>query len=60
MMMMLLLMLLQAAARAIAAISREAGLDVDEEAYVGGFQPSLMDVFFSWSKGKSFAEVCAA
>lgn len=48
---------MQDAARGIAAISREAGLEVDEEEYLGGFRPSLMDVFYNWSKGKSFAEV---
>jgi hypothetical protein len=48
---------LQDAARGIASISREAGLEVDEEEYLGSFRPSLMDVFYSWSKGKSFAEV---
>jgi superfamily II RNA helicase len=47
----------QDAARGIASISREAGLEVDEEEYLGSFRPSLMDVFYSWSKGKSFAEV---
>jgi superfamily II RNA helicase len=49
--------LLQDAARGIAALSKEAGLEVDEEEYLGSFRPSLMDVFYSWSKGKSFAEV---
>eukprot|EP00882_Tetradesmus_deserticola_P026494 GHRQ01029238.1.p2 GENE.GHRQ01029238.1~~GHRQ01029238.1.p2 ORF type:complete len:152 (+),score=83.76 GHRQ01029238.1:82-537(+) len=48
---------LQDAARGIASLSREAGLEVDEEEYLGSFRPSLMDVFYSWSKGKSFAEV---
>jgi ATP-dependent RNA helicase DOB1 len=48
---------LQDAARGIALLSKEAGLEVDEEEYLGSFRPSLMDVFYSWSKGKSFAEV---
>lgn len=48
---------LQDAAIAIASISREAGLEVEEEDYVASFRPSLMDVFYNWSKGKSFAEV---
>jgi ATP-dependent RNA helicase DOB1 len=50
---------LQDAARGIASLSKEAGLEVDEEEYLGSFRPSLMDVFYSWSKGKSFAEVNA-
>jgi hypothetical protein len=48
---------LQDAARAIAAVTREAGLECDEDAYLGSFRPTLMDVFHQWSQGKSFAEV---
>eukprot|EP00775_Hariotina_reticulata_P007858 gene7858-8054_t len=48
---------LQDAASAIAAISKEAGLEIDEDAYLASFRPSLMDVFYHWSLGKSFAEV---
>lgn len=51
------MLLLQDAASAIAAISKEAGLEIDEDAYLASFKPSLMDVFYHWSLGKSFAEV---
>jgi superfamily II RNA helicase len=48
---------LQEAARAIAAVSRQAGLDVQDDDYIGRFQPVLMDVIYQWSKGASFAQV---
>lgn len=48
---------LQDAAKGIASLSKEAGLEVDEDEYLGSFRPSLMDVFYNWSKGKTFAEV---
>lgn len=50
---------LQDAALSIAAITRDAGLECDDTAYLETFNPNLMDVFFNWSLGKSFAEVRA-
>ncbi|KAG1668859.1 hypothetical protein FOA52_004954 [Chlamydomonas sp. UWO 241] len=52
------LAMLQAAARHVAEVSRECKLDVDVDEYVESFKPALMDVVYSWSKGKSFREVC--
>jgi ATP-dependent RNA helicase DOB1 len=33
-------------------------VEVDGEAYVESFRPTLMDVVYNWSKGAAFAEVC--
>ncbi|MEW5305305.1 MAG: hypothetical protein WDW36_007855 [Sanguina aurantia] len=49
---------LQETARHIAEVSRECKLEVDVDAYLDGFKPSLMDVIYAWSKGASFAEIC--
>lgn len=48
---------LQDAALSIAAITRDAGLECDDEAYLDTFRPTLMDVFYHWSLGESFAAV---
>jgi hypothetical protein len=51
--------LLQDTALSIAAMQRDAGLECDDEVYLDSFKPTLMDVFYDWSLGKSFAEVRA-
>lgn len=38
-------------------MQRDAGLECDDEVYLDSFRPTLMDVFYDWSLGKSFAEV---
>lgn len=52
------LRMMQDLAKRIAQVSKEASLDLDEQAYIEKFRPSLMDVVYAWSKGASFAEVC--
>ncbi|XP_002963518.2 DExH-box ATP-dependent RNA helicase DExH10 [Selaginella moellendorffii] len=49
---------LQDTARMIAEVERECKLETEVEHYVEKFQPYLMDVIYSWSKGSSFAEIC--
>lgn len=51
--------LLQDTALSIAAMQRDAGLECDDEVYLDSFKPTLMDVFYDWSLGKSFADVGA-
>lgn len=48
---------LQDTALSIAAMQRDAGLECDDEVYLDSFKPTLMDVFYDWSLGKSFADV---
>lgn len=45
-------------ARRIAKVSIECKLELDEEAYVEKFKPTLMDVVLDWCKGASFLEIC--
>ncbi|BFZ16903.1 hypothetical protein BsWGS_19942 [Bradybaena similaris] len=52
------LKIMQDTARRIARISREAKLELDEEAYVDSFRPHLMDVVNAWCNGSSFAQIC--
>ena len=49
---------LKEAAKHIATISRECKLEIDDEEYVQSFKPTLMNVSYNWSKGKSFSEIC--
>ena len=49
---------MQDLARHIARISNEAKLELDEDAYVEGFKPFLMDVVYAWCKGASFGKIC--
>lgn len=52
------LLMLQQCAKRIAEVSQECGLaDVDTEAYIQSFRPTLMDAIHAWSKGSSFSEV---
>lgn len=48
---------LQDTARNIAEVSTECKLDVDVDAYVESFRPTLMEVVYEWSLGKTFKEV---
>jgi ATP-dependent RNA helicase DOB1 len=52
------LRVLQELAKRISTVSREAKLNVDEEAYIQKFKPNLMDVVYSWSKGAPFSQLC--
>lgn len=45
-------------ARRIAKVSVECKLELDEEAYVEKFKPTLMDVVLAWCKGASFLQLC--
>lgn len=45
-------------ARRIAKVSVECKLELDEEAYVEKFKPTLMDVVLAWCKGSSFLQLC--
>ncbi|KAI9697000.1 MAG: ATP-dependent RNA helicase mtr4 [Candelina mexicana] len=49
---------IQAQARIIAKVSQESKVTIDEEAYVQGFKPELMEVVYSWAQGSSFAQIC--
>ena len=48
---------LQDAAKRIADLSKECGLDIDTEEYVQSFGPDLMDIIYSWSKGADFGAI---
>ncbi|GBF91342.1 hypothetical protein Rsub_03662 [Raphidocelis subcapitata] len=50
---------LQAAARRIAEVSSECGVPLEPDEYAESFRPTLCDVIYKWSKGASFADVCA-
>ncbi|OIR58730.1 MAG: ATP-dependent RNA helicase, TRAMP complex subunit Mtr4 [Amphiamblys sp. WSBS2006] len=50
---------LQEIAKKIAAVTREAGMDIDEEKYLRKVNPSLMDVVYSWANGASFSQICS-
>ncbi|BFZ16879.1 hypothetical protein BsWGS_19918 [Bradybaena similaris] len=52
------LRIMQDTARHIARISREAKLELDEEAYVDSFRPHMMDFVREWCNGASFAQIC--
>jgi ATP-dependent RNA helicase DOB1 len=45
-------------ARRVARVSIESKLDIDEERYVDGFKPYMMDVVKAWVDGQSFASIC--
>eukprot|EP00124_Ichthyophonus_hoferi_P004650 Ihof_evm3s539 gene=Ihof_evmTU3s539 len=49
---------LQEAARRIARVSKDSKITIDEEEYVMGFTPALLEVVFSWAKGSKFGEIC--
>lgn len=39
-------------------VSKDAKLDIDEDAYVEKFKPFMMDIVFEWCKGASFLQLC--
>ena len=39
-------------------MSIESKIDIDEERYVDGFKPYMMDVVKAWVDGQSFANIC--
>nr|KAG5709543.1 hypothetical protein BaRGS_001593 [Batillaria attramentaria] len=45
-------------AKRIARVSKEAKLEIEEEAYVESFRPHMMDVVYEWCNGCSFAKIC--
>lgn len=49
---------MQELAKRIATVSKEAKLEIDENAYIESFKPHLMDIVYAWSKGASFAHIC--
>ncbi|XP_046908826.2 exosome RNA helicase Mtr4 [Dermatophagoides farinae] len=49
---------MQELAKKIATVSKETKLEIDEKVYIEKFRPNLMDVIYSWTKGKSFSEIC--
>ena len=51
---------LQQAARAIGEVQRGCRLDVDVDAYVESFRPTLMDIIHAWSLVRSCCMVTAA
>ncbi|CAI5464142.1 unnamed protein product [Closterium sp. Yama58-4] len=48
---------LREAAQHIARVQIEEKIEVDEEEYVDQFRPTLMNVFYQWSKGELFGKV---
>lgn len=49
---------LQETARRVARVSIESKIELDEERYVDGFKPYMMDVIKAWVDGQSFADIC--
>ncbi|KAL9090024.1 MAG: hypothetical protein Q9159_002192 [Coniocarpon cinnabarinum] len=49
---------IQKQARIVAKVSQESKMVLNEDEYVQGFKPQLMEVVFSWTKGASFASIC--
>ena len=48
---------LQEAARKIAKAWEDAKLDVDSEAYLNKFSPTIMDLVYEWCNGAKFADI---
>ena len=44
-------------ARKIVKVAQESKMVINEDEYVQGFKPELMDVVHAWAQGKSFAEI---
>ena len=44
-------------AKKIAFVSRECEVPIDENAYVNGLKPDLMEICFTWCNGASFATI---
>ncbi|KAI9829048.1 MAG: ATP-dependent RNA helicase mtr4 [Thelocarpon impressellum] len=49
---------IQTQARAIAKVSQESKLALNEDEYVQGIKHQLMEVVYAWSHGSSFAAIC--
>jgi len=49
---------MQEMARRIAKVSKEAKIELDEDAYVESFKPFMMDVVHEWCNGCSFMQLC--
>ncbi len=39
-------------------VSKDAKLEIDEDAYVETFKPFMMDVVHEWCNGCSFSQLC--
>jgi ATP-dependent RNA helicase DOB1 len=52
------LQILQETAKRIATVSKEAKLEFDENDYLEGFKPDLMEVVYSWANGAKFSQLC--
>lgn len=48
---------IQAHARIIAKVSQESKLALNEDEYVAGFKPQLMEVVYAWAHGSNFAQI---
>ena len=48
---------IQAQARAVAKVSQESKLELNEDEYLAKFKYQLMEVVYVWAHGKSFAEI---
>ena len=48
---------IQKQARAIAKVSIDSKLPVDEDEYVQGFKPHLLEVVYAWTKGATFLQI---
>lgn len=49
---------MQELARKIAKVCKDAKLDIEEDSYVEGFKPFLMDVCYEWCRGATFYQIC--
>jgi ATP-dependent RNA helicase DOB1 len=49
---------LRSTATHIANIFRQCKLDIDPEAYVNNYKPSMMEPVLAWARGASFAQLC--
>jgi len=48
---------LRDAARRVSRAETEAGLEVDQDAYVDSFKADLMDIVIAWSRGANFKQI---
>ena len=52
------LRIIQDTARQIGSVALECKMNIDIDAYVGRFNPGLMDVVYAWCRGATFAQIC--
>jgi len=45
-------------ARRFSEVFIQSKLNIDQDAYVNNYKPSLMEVVFAWAHGAKFAEIC--